>query len=140
MRNFLNRYGLYLAFLVAIVATLSSLFLSEVMLFEPCRLCWFQRIFMYPLVLILGIASYENNRSILKYALPMSVIGGCVSIYHYAEQKVPGFAKVLPCRVGIPCNIDYLDWFGWITIPLLALVAFIFISLFLYFAKEKNSN
>ncbi|MBP1999063.1 disulfide bond formation protein DsbB [Paenibacillus shirakamiensis] len=135
-RSFVQEYGLYLAWLVAIIATASSLFLSEVMLFEPCRLCWFQRIFMYPLVLWLGIAAYRNDRSIIRYALPMSIIGGCISIYHYAEQKIPAFAKLLPCKVGVPCNADYLDWFGFITIPLLALIAFALITIFLFVARR----
>ncbi|WP_145949913.1 disulfide oxidoreductase [Paenibacillus sp. Y412MC10] len=124
---FIKPYSLYLAWIVSLVATGGSLYLSEVMHYEPCRLCWFQRIFMYPEVILLGIASYKNDRKIIPYAVTLSAIGGCISIYHYAEQKIPALAKALPCKVGIPCNFDYLNWFGFITIPLLALIAFIFI-------------
>jgi len=124
----IRNYGLYLAFVVSLVATGGSLFFSEVMHYIPCNLCWFQRIFMYPLVLLLGRAALRDDRGMAGYVLPLSVIGGCISLYHYGEQKIPGLASVLPCRVGLPCNKDYLDWFGFVTIPLLALIAFTLIT------------
>jgi len=126
--SFFYHYGLLMAWIVAFVAAAGSLFLSEVMHFEPCRLCWFQRIFMYPMVILLGMAAYKNDRRMAAYVLPLSIIGGLISIYHYAEQKIPGLAKLLPCTVGVPCNEDYLDWFGVITIPLMAFVAFVLIA------------
>ncbi|MGN7360772.1 disulfide oxidoreductase [Paenibacillus sp. SAF-054] len=129
-------YALYLAWIVSIVAVGGSLYLSEIMHYEPCKLCWLQRIFMYPQVILLGIASYKNDRKIIPYAMTLSIIGGCISIYHYAEQKIPALAKALPCTVGIPCNFDYLNWFGFITIPLLALIAFILIVLLLVAGRE----
>jgi len=130
-------YGLYFAWIVSVVATLGSLFLSEVMKFIPCELCWFQRIFMYPLVILLGRACYRGDRGIARYALPLSIIGGLISLYHYGEQKIPGLAKMLPCTAGVPCNQDYLNWFGFVTIPLLALIAFVLISIFLWMARER---
>lgn len=128
MTAWIRNYGLYMAWLVSLVATGGSLFLSEVMHYVPCNLCWFQRIFMYPLVLVLGRAALRDDRRIVGYAMPLSIIGGLFSLYHYMEQKVPGMAGLMPCRVGVPCNRDYLDWFGVITIPLMALVAFILIT------------
>src|SRR5690606_9031705 len=113
------------SFVVSLVATGGSLFLSEVLGYIPCDLCWFQRICMYPLVVILGRAALKDDWGAAGYALPLSVIGGCISAWHYAVQKVPALAHTGPCRSGIPCNADYLDWFGVITIPLLALIAFI---------------
>lgn len=136
MRSFFRNYGVYLAWLVSLVATLGSLYLSEVLHYEPCRLCWFQRIFMYPQVVVLGIAAYRNDRSAAIYAIPLSVIGGCISIYHYAEQKIPAMSKLLPCKVGIPCNFDYLNWWGFITIPFMALIAFVLIILFMSVARK----
>jgi disulfide bond formation protein DsbB len=130
-------YGLYFAWIVSVAATLGSLFLSEVMKFIPCELCWFQRIFMYPLVILLGLACYRGDRAIARYALPLSVTGGLISLYHYGEQKIPGLAKILPCTAGVPCNQDYLNWFGFVTIPLLALIAFVLISIFLWMARER---
>ncbi|GFN33083.1 disulfide oxidoreductase [Paenibacillus xylaniclasticus] len=126
--SFFRNYGIVMAWIVSFVATAGSLFLSEVMHFEPCRLCWFQRIFMYPLVILLGMAAYRGDRRMASYTLPLSVIGGLISAYHYAEQKIPGLAKLMPCSVGVPCNEDYLDWFGVITIPLMAFIAFVLIT------------
>ncbi|OAB39826.1 disulfide oxidoreductase [Paenibacillus glacialis] len=136
-RGFFRTYSLYLAWVVSIVATCASLYLSEVLLFEPCRLCWFQRIFMYPQVILLGIASYKDDRKIISYVLPMSIIGGSISILHYLEQMVPSFAKVAPCSVGISCSSDPLHWFGFITVPLLALIAFVMIICILIVGRTK---
>jgi disulfide bond formation protein DsbB len=140
LRLFVHRYGVLLAWIIALTAMLGSLFFSEIMAFEPCKLCWIQRICMYPLVLLLGIASYRNERWIIPYALPLSIIGGCFSAYHYMEEKIPWLAKVLPCRVGIPCNVDYIDWLGFITIPLLALAAFVLITVFLWMGKKEEAT
>jgi len=133
----LKPYGIYFAWVTSLVATGGSLFLSEVMHYIPCSLCWFQRIFMYPLVILLGIAGFRNDHGIRTYALPLSIIGGCISLYHYLQQKVPGLAEVLPCTAGVPCNVDYLNWFGFITIPFLALVAFSLITFFLWIADKE---
>ncbi|WP_274650776.1 disulfide oxidoreductase [Paenibacillus humicola] len=136
----MRQYALFCAWVVSLVATGGSLFLSEVMNFTPCKLCWFQRIFMYPLVYLLGRAAYKNDRGIVGYALPLSIFGGCISLYHYLEQKVPGLAKILPCTQGVPCNEDYLNWFGVITIPLMALVAFILITIFLIAGRRNEAD
>ncbi|MCP3028801.1 disulfide oxidoreductase [Halobacillus sp. A5] len=130
-------YTLYLAWLVAVIATLSSLYFSEIKGYIPCELCWFQRIFMYPLSLLLGIAAYFGDRSIIKYALPFPIIGGLVSIFHYMEQKVPGFASVKPCAEGVPCNTEYINWAGFITIPFLALTAFTLITTLLWMGRKR---
>jgi disulfide bond formation protein DsbB len=139
MRLLLRTYGLLFAWIVSLTATGGSLFLSEVMGYLPCKLCWFQRIFMYPLVLLLGRAAIRDDRAITGYALPLSVIGGLISAYHYAEQKIPGVAALTPCTAGVPCDQDYLNWFGFITIPFMALVAFILITVFLL-ATRKTEN
>ncbi len=129
-----------MAWAVSLVAVGGSLFFSEVMRFEPCKLCWFQRIFMYPLVILLGMACYKNDRKLIAYILPMSIIGGMISLYHYSEQKIPGLAKLLPCTVGVPCNEDYINWLGFITIPFLALIAFIMITCFLLLGREDRQE
>jgi disulfide bond formation protein DsbB len=136
---FCRKYALYLAWVVSIVAVSGSLYLSDVIGYVPCKLCWFQRIFMYPIVILLGIACYKNDRKQIGYVLPLSIIGGLISMYHYAEQKVPALAKVLPCTQGIPCNEDYLDWFGGVvTIPFMALIAFILITTLLWIGRKSE--
>ncbi len=122
---------LYLAWLVATVAMLGSLYFSDIRFFVPCTLCWYQRIFMYPLVLILGIASYKQDVKVTRYALPMSVIGMLIAGFHYLEQKVPWISSSAVCRTGVPCDVQYINWLGFITIPLLSLVAFTIITVLL---------
>jgi disulfide bond formation protein DsbB len=132
-------YRLYLAWLVSVVALCGSLYFSEIMRFEPCKLCWFQRICMYPLAVLLGIASYKNDRGIIPYARTLSIVGMCISLFHYLEQKVPALQKVLPCTVGVPCSGQYINWLGFITIPFLALIAFILITILLFIGKVNES-
>jgi disulfide bond formation protein DsbB len=127
----LRKNGLYLAWLVALTATLGSLYFSEVRLYVPCTLCWYQRILMYPLVILLGIASYRQDSSIVRYTLPFSALGMGIASYHYLEQKVPGFGLPSLCRSGVPCTTSYIDWLGFITIPFLSLTAFILITIML---------
>lgn len=120
--------NLYVAWLVAIVATLGSLYFSEVRHFVPCTLCWYQRILMYPLVVVLGIAAWRQDRTIRVYALPLSILGIAVASFHYLEQMVPGFGAEALCSSGVPCSGRYIEWLGFITIPFLALVAFTLIT------------
>ena len=124
-----REYGLYLAWVVALVATGGSLYFSEVRGFVPCTLCWYQRILMYPLVILLGIASYRQDRAIVPYVLPLSILGGSISLFHYLEQKIPGFGVPEVCRQGVPCSVEYINWLGFVTIPFLALSAFTLITL-----------
>lgn len=119
---------LLLAWIISLIATLGSLFFSEFMHFLPCNFCWYQRILMYPLSLILGIAFYYNEQLIYKYVLPFSIVGIMVSGYHYCLQKVPFLKQFETCKSGIPCSGQYINWFGFITIPFLALIAFILIT------------
>lgn len=135
-KKFFLENGLLFSFAVALIATIGSLYLSDIMRFEPCKLCWFQRIFMYPLTILLGIAAVRKDYRITGYILPLSVIGGCISLYHYSIQKVPFLHKAAvegnACG-RIPCEYDYLDWWGVVTIPLLALIAF---ALIIYLQLE----
>lgn len=136
MANHSLNKSLYFAWVVAIIATLGSLYFSEVAGFTPCKLCWIQRIFMYPLVLILGIACFRNDRSIAIYVLPLTIIGACVSVIHYGEQKLGLFKGV--CTVGVPCSGEYINWLGFITIPVLAFIAFILITVILWINLRKT--
>ncbi|MCA0979603.1 MULTISPECIES: disulfide oxidoreductase [Exiguobacterium] len=137
MKSFFEKYGLYLSWLVALMATLGSLYFSEIREFVPCELCWIQRIFMYPLTIILGIAVFTEDRAVRKYVLPLTIIGGIVSLYHYLVQKVPGFAEIQPCAQGVPCSGQYINWFGFITIPFLALTAFTLITILMWNVKKR---
>lgn len=112
---------------VALIATAGSLFFSEVLKYIPCNLCWYQRILMYPLVILLGVASAKKDYHISLYALILSSLGGLISLYHYLIQKVPALHELGNACGIVPCNTDYINWLGFITIPFLALVAFVLI-------------
>ncbi len=120
--------NLYLAWLVALVAMLGSLYFSEVRHFVPCTLCWYQRILMYPLAIVLGIASYRQDNGVRNYVLPLSVLGMLFATYHVLEQNIPGFGSPALCRAGVPCNLHYIQWLGFISIPVLSLTAFTLIT------------
>ncbi|WP_197703146.1 disulfide oxidoreductase [Aneurinibacillus soli] len=119
------------------MALMGSLYFSEIMGFEPCKLCWFQRICMYPLVILLGMAAYRGDDHIVPYARVLSSIGMVLSLFHYLEQKIPGMQDILPCTTGIPCSGQYINWLGFITIPFLALVAFGCITVLLSVGEKK---
>ncbi|OOC61439.1 disulfide oxidoreductase [Paenibacillus ihbetae] len=137
----MNKSGAWLLFawLVAAVATSGSLFLSEVWHFTPCVLCWYQRIFMYPLVVLLGIAAYRQQTFIVPYILPLIVIGGGISTYHIIIQKLPRSSDAVACG-PVSCLNDYLNWFGWLTIPMLALSAFLLIAAALWLARRAQKQ
>jgi disulfide bond formation protein DsbB len=142
MKEVVNGYNkplfFYVAWLVSMVATLGSLYFSEIRGFTPCELCWYQRILMYPLALILGISTFQKDFSVKKFVLPMAIIGWFISFYHYLIQKVPGFAEIKPCVNGVPCNAQYINWLGFMTIPFLALIAFTLIITFMILVKKNK--
>lgn len=120
--------GLLGIFGLALVATLGSLYFSEIRGYEPCELCWYQRILMYPIVLISGIAIYQKNARIALTTLVFSSIGALTSGYHYAIQKIDFFGERAPACGVVSCTGEYINYLGFITIPFLALVAFIGIA------------
>lgn len=120
----------WLAWAVATVATAGSLAYSEVFGFEPCRLCWFQRIAMYPLVVVLAVGVFRRDRALRWYALPLSLVGGSISVYHYLVQTVPGLDSGA-CSVGVPCSAKYVNEFGFVSIPFMAFAGFLLISVML---------
>lgn len=127
---------LYPAWLLAIVATLGSLYFSEVRMFVPCVLCWYQRILMYPLVLILGVTTYRQDHRAFAYSLPLSVLGMFFALYHVLDQNVPGFGSAVVCQSGVPCATKYINWLGFISIPVLSLTAFTGITVLLLVSRK----
>lgn len=130
---------IFIAFLTSLIATLGSLFFSEVMNFVPCSLCWYQRIFMYPLVFIFLANLLYPDKSVLKYSLPLVIVGLGISIYHnlLILKIIP--ETLSPCVQGVPCSVDYLNWFGFITIPSLSFIAFLTIFIALIAYKKRAS-
>lgn len=115
--------AVWLAWVVALVATLGSLYLSEIAHLEPCRLCWYQRIAMYPLVVILAIGAARADAAVRRYAAPVAGIGLGVAVYHYLIQHFPDL-EAGTCSVGVSCAAPYIWEFGFVSIPYMAAAAF----------------
>ncbi|HWO78308.1 MAG TPA: disulfide oxidoreductase [Bacillus sp. (in: firmicutes)] len=118
---------LFIAWAASVVAMFGSLYFSEIRMYEPCVLCWYQRILMYPQAIILGIAVVKKDFSISFYTLILSSIGAFISLYHYSIQKVSFLADHAISCGRVSCTGEYINWFGFVTIPFLALIAFIII-------------
>jgi disulfide bond formation protein DsbB len=112
------------AFGVTAVAAAGSLGFSEIYGFVPCELCWFQRVFMYPLAVILGVAWWRGDVAIRRYAIPLAVIGAGISTYHVLVQRVPAFESG-SCDPGAPCTAIWVEALGVLTIPTMALIGFV---------------
>ena len=136
----INTIVILLCFLVASVATLGSLFFSEIMQFVPCSMCWYQRIFMYPLVLIFLINLLYPDDKLLKYSIPLVLVGLFFAIYHNLLMFGIIPESVVPCVQGVPCSTEYIDWLGFITIPFLSLIAYSAILVFMLFYKKEIGN
>ncbi len=130
-----------LAFVVALVATLGSLYLSEVANFVPCRLCWYQRIAMYPLPVILGIAWWKRDETIRRYVLPLAAIGAAISTYHVLVEHFPSLESSDICDLSNPCTIRWVERFGFVTIPVMALCGFgLIVALMTYLPASPRSS
>ena len=135
-----NWYILFACWLTVSVSTLGSLFFSEIMEFPPCTLCWYQRIFMFPLVFILLAGLFPFDRNIFRYALPLASAGWVFAFYHTLLYSgfIPESAQ--PCSQGVPCSETYIDFLGFITIPLLSLISFSLIIGMLLYLKRRLSK
>jgi disulfide bond formation protein DsbB len=137
MRGLVGPAALWLAFLVALTATVGSLYFSEVARFTPCVLCWYQRIAMYPLVVLLGVAALRGDVSVRRYVAPVAIIGAAISIYHIGVERLPGLPSGA-CSLDVPCDLIWVERFGFITIPVMALVGFLAILTLLFaFASPR---
>lgn len=127
-KTFLLQYGAYLALIPALSALLGSLYYSEVAGYVPCTLCWYQRILMYPLSIIILVGIITRDELLPNYVLPFAVIGLGVAFYHYLIQ-VGVFSHPTTCQAGIPCDLRWVNYLGFITIPFMSLAAFTLITL-----------
>ncbi len=127
----------FICWILASASTLGSLFFSEIMGFPPCALCWYQRIFMFPLVFILLAGLFPLDKNITKYALPLAIVGWGFAFYHYLLYS--GFIpeSLQPCSQGVSCSETYIDLFGFLTIPMLSLISFTVIIVLLLSQKGR---
>ena len=137
LRGLFAGMELWLAFVIALTAFLGSLFFSEYADFIPCRLCWFQRIAMYPLVIVLLVGAIRRDRAAWMYAIAFPVLGLIVGTYHKYIEINPD-AESAGCKVGAPCATKWIEEFGYLTIPVLAMSGFAAILVFLLFSRAAG--
>ncbi len=137
--QFVEGRALLLAFLITLFATLGSFIYSNIIGFTPCVLCWWQRIFLFPQLIILGIALKNKFEKIASYVLPLSILGALVALYHIYISF--GFHSIIPCATTIgetSCVVQYVNEFGYVTIPVMSLTIFIYLIILQVALYKKN--
>lgn len=138
LAKFVTHNYVALAFLVALAASVGSLGLSEIASFAPCKLCWWQRIFMYPQAVVAGVAFLTNDNKVRKYLLPLSVIGLVIAVYHYIMQLFP---DLLHCSEEVAkCSTIQFASFGYMTIPVMSASAFVLLILILIMGLKSSKK
>lgn len=128
LQSFLKKNVLYLAFGQSLIAMLGSLYFSEIAKYPPCVLCWYQRIAMYPLVAIFAVGILRKDKGVNFYAWPLIVVGWVIAFYHNLLYYNILPEAAAPCIQGVSCTTKFIEWFGFVTIPFLSLLAFTFIG------------
>ena len=140
MLKFIKENVLYIAWMTAAASMAGSLYFGEVLGLAPCVLCWYQRIAMYPLVLIIGVGIMKKDRHFYDYAIPLSVIGGAIAFYQNLLYYNVIQERLAPCTFGISCTTKYIQLLGFIDIPLLSLFSFILITAVLLIHKKLKHD
>ena len=131
---------LFLCWLLVSVSALGSLFFSYVMEFAPCVLCWYQRIFLFPLVLILAIGLFPFDKKVVKFALPLAIVGWLTAAYHNLLYAGIIPESIQPCSKGVSCTEEYINLFGFLSIPMLSLLSFSTIVALLIILYRRTSK
>lgn len=127
----IRKYALYCAWVLACVGVLVSLYFSEVLHIAPCNLCWYQRISLFPLTIVLGIATYGSDLKVVRYALPIAIVGFCFALYQVMLQEIPDWNPLELCGKGPSCSEKIDIGLGPISIPMLSTTNFLLISFLL---------
>ncbi len=139
---FLKKNGLLILFLLSLSATLGSLVYSSVIGFAPCILCIWQRVFLFPQVIILAVALKKKYPKIVDYLIPLTVIGGVIALYHvYISLGFNTFG--IPCGINpgeTSCLIQYVNEFGYITIPVMSLTIYVYVFILQLFIKKHYNH
>lgn len=139
VKNLKPKLFLYVIWLQALAATVGSLYFSEIAGFPPCKLCWYQRIFMYPLVLLVPVGIVKKDALLPIYALVLAIPGALIAVYHNLLYYSILPESTAPCELGVSCTTKYIAYFGFVTIPLLSLMGFLMVigSAMLYLKIQK---
>ena len=135
-----NWYILFLCWLLVSVSAMGSLFFSSVMEFAPCVLCWYQRIFLFPLVIILAIGLFPFDKKVVKYTLPLAIVGWLTAAYHNLLYAGIIPKSIQPCSQGVSCTEEYINLFGFLSIPMLSLLSFSTIITLLIILYRRTSK
>lgn len=133
-----NRLIILIIFVVSLSSTLGSLYFSEVRGYIPCEMCWYSRILMYSTVIISLVGGIKNDINIILYIRVMSILGIILSLYHYSLQKIRVLGNSASFCGDVGCNIQYINWFYFITIPFLALIGYITIFVITLIKNKKE--
>jgi len=132
---------LFLGWLLVSVSTTISLFFSSVLEYEPCVLCWYQRICLFPMIFILAAGLFPTfDKSVIKYALPLAIAGGLTAFYHTLLYAGIIPESIQPCSKGVSCTEKYIELFGFVSIPMLSFIAFSTIIALLFVLKRRTSK
>lgn len=134
-----NWVVLFLTWVLVSASALGSLFFSHIMDFAPCVLCWYQRICLFPLVIILATGLFPFDKRVIAYSLPLAIAGWLTAFYHNLLYAGIIPQELQPCSKGISCTETYIDLFGFLTIPLLSLISFSAIIILLVLLKRRIS-
>lgn len=132
----ISKYSLHIGFILSCVSLVASLFYSEVAGFVPCTLCWIQRIFIYPQVILFGLALKQKETTILPYSFALTLIGSVFSLYH--NYLYFGGTPAIPCDASATCTQRYVFEFGFMTIPLMAFALFFALGVVYFVSKRKS--
>ena len=135
--SFLRQHSLYFAWVIALTGFCLSVFLGEILRNEPCSLCWYQRIALFPLALLLGIAAYRNDAGIIASALPLALFGLAAVLFQILEAHFPILQKAGVCNFGETCAQSALTLFGFLDFPILSAAGFILIAAFLFVGRTR---
>ena len=140
IRRLSSKTWVYVAWVQSILAMLGSLYYSEIKHYTPCTLCWYQRILMYPLVLVIAVGILRRDKNLYHYVLPLSITGWLIAFYHVLLQKGLLPEAVAPCALGASCTTKYVGYFGFITIPVMSLIAFTVIIICMLIVRKVSKN
>ena len=133
-----RQVALLLAWLIATVALIGTLYASEIKDFPICLLCWYQRVCIYPLFIILGIGAFKDDSAAAIYSLPLTTLGFLFALYQYLEQMIPGFSPIEVCSNGPRCNETHMQFLGFITFPFLSMIACMLIAILTWIALKAR--
>lgn len=136
-----KNFPLLLSWLFALFATMMSIFFGEILEYEPCALCWYQRICLFPLVLVLAVGIYRQDRMSALYVIPQVIVGMCIALYQFIYPIILPYLGIVPvCTFGKDCTTSPFEFFGFINLPFLGLLSFLILLILLLLALFKETD